>query len=79
MSVPTKKAVQKVIDELISPRMVVDGGGVELVDVTAEGVVKVRPQGCCKHCPGWSMTLTMGVEKILKYNLPDVKSVIAVV
>ena len=71
----TKEAVQKVVNEQIAPRLAMDGGSIELVDVTAEGVVMVRPKGACSCCPGWKTTLQMGVTRILKEALPGVKSV----
>jgi len=69
-----KEKVQKVIEQ-IRPNLQADGGDIELVDVTAEGVVKVRLQGACHGCPGAAMTLKMGVERLLKANVPEVKSV----
>jgi Fe-S cluster biogenesis protein NfuA len=55
-----------------------DGGDVELVDVTSEGVVKVRLKGACAGCPMSQMTLTNYVEKIIKEKVPEVKKVEAV-
>ena len=55
-----------------------DGGGVELVDVDDEGVVFVRLIGACHGCPGATMTLKMGIERILRQQVPGVKSVEAV-
>ncbi len=75
---PSQEEVQKVIDEQIAPRLAADGGGIELVEVTEDGVVKVKLQGACQGCPGARMTLQMGVEKVLKEMLPDVKGVEAV-
>lgn len=75
---PSQEEVQKVIDEQIAPRLAADGGGIELVEVTEDGVVKVKLQGACQGCPGARMTLQMGVEKVLKEMLPDVKAVEAV-
>ena len=69
-----KEKVQKVIEQ-IRPNLQADGGDIELVDVTAEGVVKVKLQGACHGCPGAAMTLKMGVERLLKANVPEVKSV----
>ena len=70
-----REEVEKILGEQIAPRLAMDGGGIELVDVTDEGVVTVRLQGACSGCPGARMTLQMGVERILKEALPDVKSV----
>jgi len=61
----------------IRPALEADGGGIDLVDIV-DGVVKVRLQGACKGCPGAQMTLKMGVERILKEEVPEVKSVQAV-
>jgi len=52
-----------------------DGGDVELVDVTEDGVVKVRLVGACGHCPFATFTLKMRVEKMVKDKVPEVKSV----
>ena len=52
-----------------------DGGDVELVDVTEDGIVKVRMVGACGHCPFASFTLKMLVEKMVKDKVPEVKSV----
>jgi Fe-S cluster biogenesis protein NfuA len=46
-----------------------------LVDVTADGTVKVRLQGACQGCPGAAMTLKMGVERLLKKSIPEIKTV----
>jgi Fe-S cluster biogenesis protein NfuA len=66
-----KEKVQTVIDE-IRPNLQADGGDIELVDVTAEGLVKVRLQGACRGCPGAAMTLKNGVERILRQRIPEV-------
>ena len=59
----------------VRPSLQADGGDVELVDVGEDGVVKVKLQGTCAGCPMSQMTLKMGIEKILKQNVPEVKSV----
>ena len=55
-----------------------DGGDVELVEVTEEGVVRVKLTGACGGCPMASMTLKTGIEKTLKEEVPEVKRVEAV-
>jgi len=75
---PTREEVQKILDEQVRPRLAMDGGGIELVDVTEDGTVQVRLRGACQGCPGARITLQMGVEKLLKSSLPDVKAVQAV-
>ena len=64
-----EKALQK-----IRPALQADGGDIELVDVV-DGIVKVRLTGACGGCPMSQMTLKMGVEKVLKQQVPEVKSV----
>lgn len=59
----------------VRPSLQADGGDVQLVDVDNEGLVKVRLMGACGGCPMSQMTLKMGIEKILKQNVPEVKSV----
>jgi Fe-S cluster biogenesis protein NfuA len=72
-----KEKVQKAID-LIRPSLQADGGDVELVDVSVDGIVKVKLTGACHGCPMSQMTLKMGIEKIIKTQVPDIKEVIAV-
>jgi len=60
--------------EKIRPSLQADGGDVELVDVV-DGVVKVRLKGACAGCPMSTMTLKNGIERFLKEQLPEVKSV----
>jgi len=62
----------------IRPSLNADGGDVELVEVTPDGVVKVRLTGACGGCPMSQMTLKMGIEKVLKEEVPEVKEVVAV-
>jgi len=69
-----KDKVQTVIDE-IRPKLQADGGDIELVEVTADGIVRVRLQGACSGCPGAAMTLKAVVESLLKRRVPEVKSV----
>jgi Fe-S cluster biogenesis protein NfuA len=64
--------------EHIRPALQADGGDVELVEVTEEGVVKVKLVGACGHCPMSTMTLKMGIERTLKDKIPGVKEVISV-
>ena len=68
-----KEKVQAVIDK-IRPMLQADGGDVELVDVV-DGVVTVRLQGACAGCPMSQMTLKNGIERYLKNEIPEVKSV----
>ncbi len=70
-----KDSVQKVIDE-IRPSIQMDGGDIDLVEVSDQGVVKVRLRGACAGCPGATMTLKFGVEKILKQKVPGVTEVV---
>jgi Fe-S cluster biogenesis protein NfuA len=72
-----KEEVQKAID-LVRPSLQADGGDVELVDVSEDGVVKVRLTGACHGCPMSQMTLKMGIEKVIKSKVPDVKEVVSV-
>ena len=68
--------VEEVLEK-IRPNLIRDGGNVELVEVT-DGTVKLKLVGACAGCPMSTMTLKMGIEKILKQEIPEVKEVIAV-
>jgi Fe-S cluster biogenesis protein NfuA len=73
-----KEQVQTALDE-IKPALEADGGDVELVDVSDEGVVKVRLTGACRGCPMGMQTLKLGIEKHLKQKVPEVSEVIGVI
>ncbi len=62
----------------IRPNLQTDGGDIVLVDVTPDGIVKVKLTGACQGCPMSQMTLKAGVEKIIRQEVPEVKKVIAV-
>ena len=65
-----KKALAKV-----RPSLQADGGDVELIEVSDEGVVKVRLTGACGGCPMATMTLKAGIERVVKKEVPEVKRV----
>lgn len=69
--------VEKALEK-VRPYLQADGGDVELVDVTEEGVVKVRLKGACGSCPMSLMTLKMGIERYLKKEIPEISEVVAV-
>ncbi len=69
-----KEKVEKVLGE-IRPNLEADGGNVELVEVTDDGVVKVKLTGACGTCPMSTLTLKMAIEKTLKDKIPEVRSV----
>lgn len=69
-----REAVEKALN-LVRPALQADGGNVELVDVTESGVVRVKLTGACGSCPMSTMTLKMGVERVLKEQVPGVTSV----
>ena len=68
-----RESVEKALEK-VRPALQADGGDVEVIDVV-NGVVKVKLTGACGSCPMSQMTLKMGVEKILKQQVPEVKSV----
>jgi Fe-S cluster biogenesis protein NfuA len=72
-----KERVEAVLEK-IRPSLESHGGNIELVEATDDGIVKVRLQGACKGCMGAQMTMKMGVERILKEEIPEIKSVEAV-
>ncbi|MGM0484848.1 MAG: NifU family protein [Candidatus Krumholzibacteriota bacterium] len=68
-----REEIEKVIEQ-IRPNLQADGGDIELVDVE-DGVVKVKLKGACNGCPMSQITLSRGVEQVLKKNVPGVKRV----
>ncbi len=72
-----QERVEKILD-LIRPSVQSDGGDVELIDISDEGVVRVRFLGACVDCPSSEMTLKMGIERNLKEHVPEVTAVVSV-
>jgi len=72
-----RERVESVLNR-IKPSLQADGGNVELVDVGEDGVIKVKLTGACGACPMSQMTLKMGIEKLLKEEVPEVVEVISV-
>ena len=70
-----REKVQGVI-YLIRPAVQADGGDIELVDVSSEGVVQIRFHGACHGCPSSTMTLQDGIERNLREKVPEITSVI---
>ena len=68
-----REKVEKALDK-VRPALMADGGNVELVDVV-DGVVKVKLTGACGGCPMSQMTLKMGIERVLKQEIPEIKEV----
>lgn len=68
--------VDKALD-LIRPSIRMDGGDVELVEVE-DGIARVKMVGACGGCPMSTMTLKMGIERAIRHQVPEVKSVEAV-
>jgi Fe-S cluster biogenesis protein NfuA len=71
-----KEKVEAALNK-IRPSLMADGGNVELVGVD-NGVVKVKLTGACGGCPMSQMTLKMGIERILKKEIPEIKEVVAI-
>ena len=72
-----REQVEKALDK-VRAMLVADGGNVELVDVTEDGIVKVKLTGACGCCPMSQMTLKAGIEQALKQEVPQIKEVISV-
>lgn len=68
-----KEKVNEALNQ-IRPSLQADGGDVELVDYV-DGIVKVRLKGACSGCPMSTMTIKNGIERYLKEQIPEVKSV----
>ncbi|MCD5412506.1 NifU family protein [Dehalococcoidia bacterium] len=71
-----REKVEAALD-LVRPALHADGGNVELVDVDGD-VVRVKLVGACGGCPMSTMTLKMGIERVLKEQVPEIKEVVAI-
>ena len=73
-----KERVEEVLEE-VRPALKADGGDVKLIEVTDDGIVKVKLTGACGCCPMSTYTLKMGIEQKLKEKIPEIKEVEQVV
>ena len=73
----TQEEIEEALS-LLRPRLQADGGDVEFVSLSEDGVVSVRLKGACGSCPMALMTLKMGIEAQLKESYPDIKEVVSV-
>ncbi|MCL0036356.1 NifU family protein [Dehalococcoidia bacterium] len=71
-----REKVEAALD-VVRPALHADGGNVELVDVDGD-VVRVKLVGACGGCPMSTMTLKMGIERVLKEQVPEIKEVVAI-
>ena len=80
MKLNIEDLTNKVNDSLNSlrPHLEADGGDMELVEITQEGVVKVRLLGACSDCSMSFMTLKAGLEEAVRKVAPEITSVIAI-
>ena len=72
-----KEKVEAVLNE-VRPSLMADGGNVELVEITADNVVKVKLQGHCGSCPMSMMTLEMGIKKAIMEKISEIKDVVSI-
>ncbi|MBN1131546.1 MAG: NifU family protein [Bacteroidales bacterium] len=69
--------VEKALEK-IRPYLVADGGNIEIIDITDDGILKVRLTGACHGCPFSMQTMKAGVELAVKKEVPEIKEVIEV-
>ena len=72
MPIIKKEKIEEILDT-IRPYLQMDGGDVELVDVSEENIVIVRLLGACNGCPLNLMTLRAGIERALMKEIPEMK------
>jgi len=72
-----REKVEAVLEK-VRPMLQADGGDVELVDITPNGIVQVRLTGACKGCPMSQMTLKNGIERVVLKEVAEAKGVEAV-
>ena len=81
MSYTEKELLLQRIDDALNdvrPHLAVDGGDVEVVDVTDDQIVKIKWLGNCENCNMTFMTMRAGVEQAIKFKVPEITGVVAV-
>jgi Fe-S cluster biogenesis protein NfuA len=72
-----REDVQKVVDQL-RPVLQADGGDIELVGVSEDGVVTLKLQGSCTGCGSAVVTLRNGIDRWIRNKVPGVREIVAV-
>ena len=67
----------KLVIDWLRPVIQSDGGDLELVNVSSDGIVQVRLHGACIGCPSSELTLRQGIERNIKDKVPEVTQVVA--
>ena len=62
---------------IVRPSLQADGGNVELIGVDG-GIVSVRLTGACGSCPMSTVTLRLGIERLLRKEVPEMTRLVAV-
>lgn len=81
MAYTQKELLLQRIDEALDdvrPHLAVDGGDVEVVDITDDHIVKIKWLGNCRDCNMSVMTMRAGIEQAIKFKVPEVEGVVAV-
>jgi Fe-S cluster biogenesis protein NfuA len=72
-----KEQIKEALEQ-IRPFLQRDGGDVQFIDFTEDGIVKVQLEGHCAGCPHAQMTVKNGIESFLKEQFAEVTSVEAI-
>jgi Fe-S cluster biogenesis protein NfuA len=72
-----KERVERALDE-VRPHLAVDGGNVELIEISNDLIVKVKWLGSCEFCSMSAMTMKAGVQEIVRSKVPEITAVIAI-
>ena len=81
MSIKDKAQLIKEVDEALNevrPHLAVDGGNIEVVDISDDMIVQVKWLGNCEGCNMTTMTMKAGIQETLKRKMPQIKDVIAI-
>lgn len=69
--------IESALDD-VRPHLAVDGGNVEVVDVTDDNIVQIKWLGACEGCSMSIMTMRAGIEHAIRSKLPEIMGVVAV-
>lgn len=71
------KRVEESLDQ-VRPYLKVDGGNIEVVEITEDNILKVRLLGACENCNMSYTTMKAGIEETIKKSIPEIKEIIAI-
>ena len=62
--------------EILRPFLHADGGDLQVVDLTDNMILQLKPSGACKDCPHIDQTIQNAISDAIKKDVPEIKDIV---